>query len=306
MNDEVNPSGARLRELPVYPTGESSAGSHSESIWRLLIEARHHDWARHPTLRAALPRGEVALHRSGDWRADTRLEDSAGALLDVLAPLVSADRIVVGQLGQSLDGRIATRTGHSHYVNGPVALTQLHRMRALVDAVIVGAGTACADQPRLTVRHVAGPDPTPVLVDPSGRVPVDGPLFETGSRPRRLLHLIADHAEVEPAPDHVERVPIRVIQGGFAPADILAALEQRGLRRILVEGGADTLSRFIDADALDRLHLLIAPLIIGSGPNGLDLPAIDRLDEARRPRIRSFALGDELLVDVQLLDHAAR
>lgn len=300
MNDNVDSNGARLRELPVYPTGESRAGGHSDRIWRLLIEACHHDWTENPTLRAALPQGEVALQRSGDWHADTPLDDSAGTLLDVLAPLASADRIVVGQLGQSLDGRIATRTGHSRYINGPAALTHLHRLRALVDAVIVGAGTACIDRPRLSVRRVAGPDPTPVIIDPRGRVPVEGPLFENGSQPRRVLHLIAERVEPAPAPGHIERVPIPLADDRFSPADILTALEARGLRRILIEGGADTISRFMDADALDRLHLLIAPLIIGSGRNGIDLPPIDRLDEARRPPIRSFALSDELLVDVHL------
>src|SRR5699024_4564164 len=171
MSDELTSNGARLRELPAYPTAKRAAGDHCDRIWRLLIEARHHDWAHHSTLRAALPHGEVAIHRSGDWHAETRLDGGSGALLDVFAPIVSAERIVIAQLGQSLDGRIATRTGHPHYINGPVALEHLHRLRALVDAVIVGAGTACADRPRLTVRHIDGPDPTPVIIDPRGRVP---------------------------------------------------------------------------------------------------------------------------------------
>ena len=67
--------------------------------------------------------------------------------------------MVVGQIGQSLDGRVATATGHSHYINGPAGLAHLHRLRALVDAVVVGVGTALADDPQLTVRRVAGPQP---------------------------------------------------------------------------------------------------------------------------------------------------
>ena len=65
--------------------------------------------------------------------------------------------MVVGQIGQSLDGRIATATGHSQYINGAAGLAHLHRLRALVDAVVVGVGTAIADDPQLTVRRVAGP-----------------------------------------------------------------------------------------------------------------------------------------------------
>ena len=79
--------------------------------------------------------------------------------------------VVVGQCGQSIDARIATPTGHSHYINGEAGLAHLHRLRALVDAVVVGVGTAIKDDPQLTVRRVAGPSPARVVVDPSGRLP---------------------------------------------------------------------------------------------------------------------------------------
>src|SRR4051812_6705233 len=79
--------------------------------------------------------------------------------------------VVVGQCGQSIDARIATPTGHSHYINGEAGLVHLHRLRALVDAVVVGVGTAIKDDPLLTVRRVEGPSPARVIVDPSGRLP---------------------------------------------------------------------------------------------------------------------------------------
>src|SRR5207237_10563778 len=80
------------------------------------------------------------------------------------------DLMVVGQIGQSLDGRVATESGHSHYINGPAGLAHLHRLRALVDAVVIGVGTALADDPQLTVRRVAGPNPARVVIDPTGRI----------------------------------------------------------------------------------------------------------------------------------------
>ena len=240
------------------------------------------------------------LFASGSWQADCTLDEEARTLLDSLVPLATARRLAMGQLGQSLDGRIATESGHSHYINGPVALTHLHRLRALVDAVVIGAETACADCPQLTVRHVNGPSPVRVVIDPRARVPTQGPLFDAAGDPPRVLHIIGSQASPQPAPGHVERLRLATNGGGFAPAAVLALLAERGLRRILVEGGAETVSRFIHAEALDRLHLLIAPLIIGSGRNGLNLPVIERLDAARRPRIRSFSLNGELLVDVDL------
>jgi len=95
------------------------------------------------------------------------------AWADVFGPLRKGtvdDLVIVGQIGQSLDGRIATESGHSKYINGPGGLVHLHRLRALMDAVVVGVGTAIADDPQLTVRRVAGPQPARVVVDPKGRL----------------------------------------------------------------------------------------------------------------------------------------
>src|SRR5262245_21345033 len=99
--------------------------------------------------------------------------------------------LVVGQLGQSLDGRVATPTGHSHYINGPAGLAHLHRLRALVDAVVIGIGTALADDPQLTVRRVSGPQPARVVIDPSGRLPTSARLFAADGV-RRLVIVAAD------------------------------------------------------------------------------------------------------------------
>ena len=84
--------------------------------------------------------------------------------------------------------------------------------------------------------------------------------------------------------------------GGFAPDAIVAALHALGLRRILVEGGADTLARFLDAGAVDLLHVLVAPMILGSGKEGFRLAPVDSLDEALRPvtRVHAFDDGDVL------------
>jgi len=81
------------------------------------------------------------------------------------------DLMVVGQFGQSLDGRVAAAAGHSHCINGPAGLAHLHRLRALVDAVVIGVGTALMDDPQLTVRRVSGRQPARGVIDPGGRLP---------------------------------------------------------------------------------------------------------------------------------------
>ncbi|MEM8624281.1 MAG: RibD family protein [Pseudomonadota bacterium] len=202
--------------------------------------------------------------------------------------------VVIGQLGQSLDGRIATPTGASKYINGTEALCHLHRIRARVDAVVVGVGTAIADDPKLTTRHVPGPNPVRVVIDPRGRMPTDLGMLRDDAAPVIAITL----------PD--TKVPNGVVQialpgdeaGRISPGAIVAALAGRGLRRLLIEGGAETLARFIDAGLFDELHLMVAPIILGSGKTGLNLRPIAEVDEALKPAVQMmrFADGDMLCV----------
>jgi diaminohydroxyphosphoribosylaminopyrimidine deaminase / 5-amino-6-(5-phosphoribosylamino)uracil reductase len=219
--------------------------------------------------------------------------DPACTLSQIFDPLLGTAPLVIGQLGQSLDGRIATHTGHSHYINGPAALTHLHCLRALVEGVLVGAGTVIVDDPLLTVRHVPGEPPARIVLDPNGRVPNAARLWQAPGR-----RIVMQRGNLT-RPKGVEIVPLPGLPGEtIAPQVILAALRQVGIRRLLVEGGAHTLSQFLAARALDRLHLLIGPLILGSGLPGLSLPPIDRLDSALRPITRYYPLrGGDIIAD---------
>jgi diaminohydroxyphosphoribosylaminopyrimidine deaminase/5-amino-6-(5-phosphoribosylamino)uracil reductase len=207
------------------------------------------------------------------------------------------DLVVIGQIGQSLDGRIATETGHSRYINGPAGLDHLHRLRALVDAVVIGVGTALADNPQLTVRRVTGPHPARVVLDPNGRLPASAKVF-TNDGVHRLL-ITGDKARCS-LPSGVEVLKLPTEEGRIAPSLILAALADRGMRRVLIEGGADTLSRFLSAGCLDRLHVMVAPIILGAGRPSFILPAIERADQALRMPIHAHQLDDEVLFDCDL------
>jgi diaminohydroxyphosphoribosylaminopyrimidine deaminase/5-amino-6-(5-phosphoribosylamino)uracil reductase len=207
------------------------------------------------------------------------------------------DLMVVAQCGQSIDARIATASGHSHYINGPEGLAHLHRLRALVDVVVVGVGTVLADDPQLTVRRVAGPNPARVVIDPNGRLTRTARLL-AGDGVRRLVITRSDTTPDLAA--GVEVVKIAATAEQVAPADILAILAERGFRRILIEGGSNTVSRFLAAGCLDRLHVMIAPMIIGAGPSSVSLAPIDRVDEAIRAPMRAHILGDEVLLDCDL------
>lgn len=229
--------------------------------------------------------------------ADRPLPEPWEALFGPLRRSKVDDMVVVAQIGQSLDGRVATETGHSHYINGPEALAHLHRLRALVDAVVIGIGTALADNPQLTVRRVAGPQPARVVIDARGRLPSGAKLLAADGA-RRLV--LAGPGAKPPLPADIEVVPLPRADGEIAPAAILAALAERGLRRVLIEGGANTISRFLAAKCLDRLHVMVAPIILGSGRASFALPPIERVDEAVLTPMKLHKLGDDVLFDCDL------
>ena len=217
----------------------------------------------------------------------------------LLRPLRRARPWVVGQLGQSLDGRIATVSGHSHYINGPEDLRRLHHVRALADAVVVGAGTVAADDPQLTVRRAEGANPVRVVLDPVARLDPGARVFRDGHAP--TVHVVAEGVEVDgPTSEDVTLLRLATVEGSFDPHEVVARLAERGLGRVLVEGGGLTVSRFLEAGALHRLHVSVAPLLLGSGRPSITLPEVETLDQAVRPPVRHVRLGDDLVFDLEL------
>jgi diaminohydroxyphosphoribosylaminopyrimidine deaminase / 5-amino-6-(5-phosphoribosylamino)uracil reductase len=225
--------------------------------------------------------------------------DDADPAFALYAPIAATpDRFVLAQVGQSLDGRVATPSGDARDISGPDGIAHLHRCRALVEAVIVGVATVKMDDPRLSVRAVKGPNPVRVVIDCRAELTGEERLFRDGGAPVILVQ--GDGAPKKPY--NAEIVRVRHGAGGLEPRDILEALATRGLNRILVEGGARTIARFMEAGLVDRLHVAIAPLIIGSGPAGIALSPIERLSSACRPQARVYALGSDILFDCVLRD----
>lgn len=272
-------------ELSVPPRPAAPAGGHEPS---------HEAWATLCTLRRTpLP------HERRRRLLERELGREPACAL--YAPLAEASRLVLAQVGQSLDGRVATVSGDARDISGAAGLRHLHRCRALVDAIVIGVGTVVADDPSLTVRLVHGANPVRVIVDPHGRIPATARLLHDGAAPTLLIH--GDHI---PAPDIGGRclaLPANA-HGHIAPQAILDALAQRGLHRVLVEGGARTIAAFLEADCIDRLHVAVAPLIIGAGPSGIALPPVQRLAQARRPLTVAYDLGGDVVFDCDLRNAA--
>lgn len=244
------------------------------------------------------PDVSLQVYASGRWQASTDLTDQAREVIELYLPLQLRADLVIAQVGQSLDGRIATESGHSHYVTGPADIRRLHRLRALVDAVVVGAGTVDSDNPRLTVREVAGENPVRVVLDPDGRLDPGKNVFSDGAARTLVVRRAREGSGRPSVAGDVMMIPAAA--DGFDPRTVLQVLRNEGYRRILVEGGGITVSRFLQAGVVDRLHVTVAPILIGSGRSALTLAAIKSLDQALRPRCRHFHLGEDVLFDLDL------
>lgn len=244
------------------------------AVWTALLRLRAgRDDGRHPR-----------------WSAAER------AAWQLYAPLLAGPApYAYAQVGQSLDGRIATVSGDATDISGPQGLCHLHRCRALADAVVIGVRTALCDNPRLTVRLVAGPNPARVVIDPHGRLPNDARLLGDDGARRIVIQSVA-----QLRPDGVEIITLPTLDGWIRPQQIRAALAERGLGRLLIEGGGVTIARFLEAGLLDRLHVGIAPLIIGAGPSGLRTTPIPRLADALRPETHVYGLGTDVIFDCAL------
>lgn len=208
----------------------------------------------------------------------------ARVYLPVLLGAAAARRrgrsFVAGHVTQTLDGRIACANGQSQWIGNTADLRHSHRMRALLDGVLIGAGTLCTDDPRLDVRHVDGPNPRRIVLSGSGRAlrePPDRNVFRPPG-----CDVVVGHATAA-TPDGA-RVAVVAPSGDdeLDPAAVLTALRDRGVQSIYLEGGAVTLSSFLRAGCIDLLQVHVAAMVLGSGVPSFTLPPVDHVDRGLR------------------------
>jgi len=242
----------------------------------------------------------VEIEADGGWSMRQRPDERVRQLLDLYLPLaVSVGQpFIVAHLGQSLDGRIAATNGASRWVTGPEDLLHNHRMRALADAVLVGAETVRRDDPQLTVRRCSGVNPVRVVIDPGLGLDEDYGLFADGAAPT-LVFAAAD-GDRPARLGQAETVFVPRRGEALDCTAIAAALSARGLDWVFVEGGGVTVSRLLEQGVLNRLQIAISPLIIGSGRPAIALPEITDLAQGLRPETRRFALGEDVLFECRL------
>ena len=251
-------------------------------------------------INAGHPDAMIAWCAATGWRTVLPSDDPRSAMIDLYLPFCTAQPTVVGHLGQSLDGFIATHSGESQYVTGEENILHLHRMRALSDAVVVGAGTVAADDPRLTTRLVPGPNPLRVVLDPARRL---GDHFRVFTDTAADTLYVCARSLAQQGEDRFGRATLVALDGdedGVDVTELLRMLRARGCRRIFVEGGGVTVSMFLEAKRLDRLQIAIAPLLIGDGRPAIRLTPPSALSDCHRPRYRVFRMGTDVLFDCEI------
>jgi len=209
---------------------------------------------------------------------------------------------VVLKLAASLDGKTAAADGSSRWITGEAARREVHVMRARADAVVVGSGTAMADDPSLTVRldGYAGRQPLRVLVDGSGRTPATGKLFD-GDAP---VVVATTSAAPAAARDRWERAGAEVLAFDPAPAGVplgalMEALGKRDVQEVLIEGGSRLAASVLVEDIADRLVLYVAPKVVGgsTAPGVVGGTGAATIADALGVRIESVAmLGEDVRI----------
>lgn len=203
-----------------------------------------------------------------------------------LKRLATGRPFVTAKWAMTLDGRMATAGGHSRWISGDRSRSVVHELRGRMDAIVVGIGTAMADNPSLTVRPPGPRTPVRVVLDSAARLPRDSILATTSRDVPTLVVATdrADNATVASLRDAGCEV-LRLAGEGPVPIDpLLDDLGHRGMTNVLVEGGGRVLGAFFDAGAIDAVEVFIAPILAGGTPGHVPADGIGvaTMDLARR------------------------
>tara|TARA_Y200000002_G_scaffold15354_1_gene12121 strand:- start:866 stop:1702 length:837 start_codon:yes stop_codon:yes gene_type:complete len=208
---------------------------------------------------------------------------------EIIIPLLlKNNNNFIGQIGQSLDGKIALNNGSSHYINEKESITYLHCLRSISDGVLVGVNTIIKDNPLLTTRKIKGPNPIRLIIDPTLKLTNKYKIFKDDNK-----NIIFTNSSKEKK--FINTTIVKFPKKNFTQ-NIYDYLEKTSLQTILIEGGPTTLSHFIELKLLNYMQFIISPTIIGSGIDSVRLKPISDLKNALRAKNTICKLGKEIIV----------
>jgi len=215
------------------------------------------------------------------------------SILNILLPILRKNKkLVIAQIGQSIDGRIALNNGNSHYINNPKSIIYLHCLRSISDAIIVGSNTIKKDDPLLTTRKIKGTNPKRIIIDGSLSLNNKYKIFNDGNEniifTKSNKNIRLNNSTI-----------IRLKEKNFTK-NLITQIKKLKYKNILVEGGSKTISELINNKYIDILQFMIAPILIGSGINSLNLKEISNLNKAIRPKSNFNELENEIIINLFL------
>ena len=215
------------------------------------------------------------------------------SILNILLPILRKNKkLVIAQIGQSIDGRIALNNGNSHYINNPKSIIYLHCLRSISDAIIVGSNTIKKDDPLLTTRKIKGTNPKRIIIDGSLSLNNKYKIFNDGNE---NIIFTKSNKKIRLNNSTI----IRLKEKNFTK-NLITQIKKLKYKNILVEGGSKTISELINNKYIDILQFMIAPILIGSGINSLNLKVISNLNKAIRPKHNFNELENEIIINLFL------
>ena len=207
---------------------------------------------------------------------------------EILLPLIrKKDRVFIGQIGQSLDAKIALNNGNSHYINEKESITYLHCLRSISDGVLVGVNTIIKDNPLLTTRKIEGQNPTRLIIDPSLKLTNKYKIFK--DKNTNIIFTTSNKTK------NLNNTTIVKLPKKDFTLGVYKFLKKSSLKYILIEGGPTTLSHFIEHNLINYMQFIISPTLIGSGINSVKLKPITNLKKAIRRKSNFAKLGKEIV-----------
>jgi diaminohydroxyphosphoribosylaminopyrimidine deaminase/5-amino-6-(5-phosphoribosylamino)uracil reductase len=250
-------------------------------------------------------RGIARLRKSGIETCVGILEQQCRDLNEVFFKYIrTCTPFVTLKFAQSIDGKIATATGHSRWISSEQSRVYAHRLRRSHDAILVGAGTVEKDDPELTCRLVRGQDPLRIVLDSKLRMPLNARILQDQDRAKTVVFTTPVYDRKKMAGLMDRGIESHVIGGGRG-VDLSAVLEQLGKRQVsslLVEGGAEVLTSFIRERLADRIIIISAPKIFGKGTDAIGDLMVKTVDQAIPLAVRKISRsGGDILVDARFI-----
>ena len=220
---------------------------------------------------------------------NTKIDIILRQCCEIIVPLLLKNNSnFIGQIGQSLDGKIALNNGNSHYINERESIIYLHCLRSISDGVLVGVNTIIKDDPFLTTRKIKGTNPIRLIIDPSLKLTNKYNIFKDNNK-----NIIFTNSSKR---KKLNNTTILKFPKKNFTLSISKYLRTTSLKTILIEGGPTTLSHFIEHKLINYMQFIISPTIIGSGIDSLKLKPISDLKNAIRIKNTINKLGKEIIV----------